>query len=257
MGKHCTYNSRLDWRLGYCFGLYTKEALTMSKRAIIYGRVSTDLQRENYSISNQARDCIRYANSKGYNVIGNQFINPETGEDATIGLPMFVDDFTSRELNRPALDAAMQFLEDVGFDVLIVANMDRWARDPYFARALINQVKRRGAVVEFVDGGYTDDLQGEVDQDEDALDAKKEIVKFVKRSKKGKLAKARDGLYVCGAAPYGYRIDAQSKGGLAVVDEQAKIVQLIFTLYVNHYTLSQLVGEVNKTGITPAKGGTQ
>ena len=51
----------------------------MIKRAAIYARVSLDIQRDNYSIASQVAGCIDYANKHGYTVIGNQFVDPQTG----------------------------------------------------------------------------------------------------------------------------------------------------------------------------------
>ena len=48
----------------------------MSKRAVIYARVSTDVQRDNFSIPSQIAECVNYATSKKYTLLGNQFVNP-------------------------------------------------------------------------------------------------------------------------------------------------------------------------------------
>ncbi len=114
----------------------------MSKRAAIYARVSTDMQRDNFSIPSQISECLRYGQKHGYTIIGDQFVDPETGRDTVQGngaIPAFVDDYTSREISRPGIDAAFKYLEIVGYDVLIVHALDRLARDPY-----IRQLSARG-----------------------------------------------------------------------------------------------------------------
>ena len=82
-------------------------------RAALYPRVSSDLQRGNYSIPSQINDMVSYALEKGYTLTGNQFVDPETGQDAETGIPAFVDDYTSTELSRPGLDACLMFFEEV------------------------------------------------------------------------------------------------------------------------------------------------
>jgi DNA invertase Pin-like site-specific DNA recombinase len=74
------------------------------KRAAIYCRVSTDKQRDNYSIPSQLAECINYANKMNYTIVGDQFVDPETGKDCSPGkgaIPAFIDDYSSLELYRP------------------------------------------------------------------------------------------------------------------------------------------------------------
>ena len=207
----------------------------MKKRAAIYARVSSDEQRGNYSIPTQVEECLNYAEAKKYSIVGNQFVDPETGFDIQNqdgAIRAFVDDFTSRELSRPSLDNALRYLESTGFDVLIVIALDRLARDPYIRRTLELEFEERGAFVEYVQGNYEQSPEGEVRKDLDATFAKWENTKRVERSKRGKRGKAKRGLFVAGRPPFGYKIDREAKGGLAVDDQQATIVRWIFELYV-------------------------
>ena len=64
------------------------------------------MQRDNFSIPSQVAECLKYAEKRGYSVIGNQYVDPGTGFDKMQGggaIPAFVDDFTSRELSSPFL----------------------------------------------------------------------------------------------------------------------------------------------------------
>jgi site-specific DNA recombinase len=207
----------------------------MTERAIIYARVSTDDQRGNYSIPTQVSEAMQYAKTHQYGLAGDWYIKLETGLDTTAdkGAPAYVDDYTSRELNRPALDAALKYLETVGTDVVILHALDRLARDPYVRRTLEMEIERRGARVEYVRGGYDDSPEGEVRKDMDATFAKWENAKRVERSTRGKRGKAQRGLFVAGRAPFGYEIDGTRLGGLGVVPEQAAVVVRIFEMYVD------------------------
>jgi site-specific DNA recombinase len=206
------------------------------KRGAAYPRVSSDDQRGNYSIPTQLAAIMDYAEEKGYVLVGDQYVDPETGKNVKSGdgaVPAFVDGYTSREISRPALDAALTYLETVGFDVLIVYCLDRLARDPYMRRTLEIMFEERGAKVEYVLGGYDDTPEGEVRKDLDATFAKWENVKRVERIVRGKMGKAKRGLFVAGRAPYGYRIDGNAPGGLVVDEEEAAVVRRIFHLYVD------------------------
>lgn len=93
----------------------------MSKRAVIYCRVSTDVQRDNYSIPTQVACCQQYAKSRGYAIVGDRYVDQETGYDVAAtnanAVPAYVNDFTSRALSRPALDNALDYLEHVEFGI--------------------------------------------------------------------------------------------------------------------------------------------
>jgi len=85
----------------------------MNTRAVIYARVSTDMQRDNFSIPSQVASTLEYAKQKGYAVVGDRYVDSITGFDTPSdegSVPAYVDDYTSRELSRPGLDAAFEFL---------------------------------------------------------------------------------------------------------------------------------------------------
>lgn len=217
----------------------------MSKRAVIYARVSSDIQRDNFSIPSQISDCVGYAHKRNYTIIGDQYVNPENGFDAPKGngaIPAYVDDYTSRELSRPGLDAALRYLEVVGYDVLIVHALDRLARDPYIRQTLEREFLSRGAKVEFVLGNYEETPEGEVRKDLDATFAKWENAKRVERCNRGKRRKAESGLFVTGMAPYGYRWDKNAPAWLAIDEQQASVVKRVFELYVHEgYSIRQII----------------
>ena len=207
----------------------------MSRHAAIYVRVSTDMQRDNFSIPSQVSECVKYVNSKRYLLVGNQFVDPETGRDVEAGfpdaIPAFADDYSSRELSRPSLDACLLFLEKHGFDILIVHALDRLARDPYIRQTLEREFNSRGARVEYVLGAYEETAEGEIRKDLDATFAKWENAKRVERSQRGKRTKAASGKWVSGMVTFGYTLDPNAKGGVAIVPEEAELIRKIFYLY--------------------------
>jgi site-specific DNA recombinase len=207
----------------------------MKKRAVVYARVSTDDQRDNYSIPSQIVACVQYAEAKGYSVVGDRFVDPITGLDLASpskeAVRAYVDDYTSRELSRPALDDALRYLAAVGYDLLVVHAIDRLARDPYIRQTLEIAFRQQGAKVEYVLGNYDDTPEGEVRKDLDAVFAKWENAKRVERCDRGKKRKAEMGLFVAGREPYGYVIDKTAFGGLAVVEEHAAVVRKVFHMY--------------------------
>jgi site-specific DNA recombinase len=225
----------------------------MSLRAAMYPRVSTDMQRDNYSIPSQVKDILEYARIRDYVLVGDKFVDPVTGKDTEKGdgaIPAFVDDYTSTELSRPGLNACLSFLKDTGFDVLLVHAVDRLARDPYFRQTIEREVMALGARVEYVLGNYDESPEGEVRKDLDSTFAKWENAKRVERSNRGKKRKAEMGKFVSGKVAYGYRLDPDAFGGIAVHEREAGIVQLIFNLFVeSKFSIQQIADELNRLDI--------
>jgi site-specific DNA recombinase len=225
----------------------------MTQRAAIYARVSTDIQRDNYSIPSQILEIMKYVDKQGYSLVGNQYFDPETGrESAKSGaVPAFVDDYTSRELSRPGLDASISYLEATGFDVLIVHALDRLARDPYIRQTIEREFLARGARVEYVLGNYEESPEGEVRKDLDATFAKWENAKRVERSNRGKKRKAEAGKFVAGVVPFGYRPDLDSPGGLCIYEPEAEIIRMVFAWFVEkRLSIHRIVRELNQQGAT-------
>ena len=84
----------------------------LSKRAIIYVRVSTDEQAKGYSLQTQVEGCTRYAQEMGYTIAAT-----------------FQEDYTGTTLDRPALNEMRNFItSDSSISVLIVYDLDRIAR---------------------------------------------------------------------------------------------------------------------------------
>jgi len=225
------------------------------KRAIIYARVSTDDQRNNYSIPSQIMECVKYAESHGYSLVGNRFVDPDTGQDASTGTPAFVDDFSSREMNRPGLDAAYDYLKNYGFDVVIVYSIDRLDRDPYKLRTHEYGFISGKAIVEYVKGDYSDTPEGQFLKTVVASAAKLDNDWRTERFNRGKRQKARRGLFVGGCAPYGYDIDRSAPGGLQVIPEEAEVIRWIYESYVTGgLSIYNLLDALTNSEAKPKRG---
>jgi DNA invertase Pin-like site-specific DNA recombinase len=114
---------------------------------------------------------------------------------------------------------------------------------------------RRNAKVEFALGNYEDTPEGEVRKDMDATFAKWENAKRVERCNRGKRGKAEKGLFVGGRTPYAYILDSDGEGGVQIVPEQAKVVELIYHLYAEkNYSLRKIRDELKNRGIPSYTG---
>ncbi|KAA3644780.1 MAG: hypothetical protein DWQ07_15350 [Chloroflexi bacterium] len=228
-------------------------------RAAAYTRVSTDEQRENYSIPTQLEDIKAFADKHNWALVGDKYFSLETGKevgkDSENAIPAFVDDHSSLEISRPDLDRAIQYLETTGFDILLVHALDRLARDPYIRETLEREIRSRGARVQFVLGNYEESPEGEVRKDLDATFAKWENLKRVERMNRGKRGKAQSGLFVQGRAPYAYRMNPLAFGGLEVIPEQADVVRRMFDWYTEEdLSIAGIVKRLEEQGIPSPLG---
>ena len=119
----------------------------MSKRAVLYARVSgDDRQYATSGIESQLRDCRKYAKSNGYQIVG------EYNEDA--------ERHTSGAAWLPEIDKIMSMASQGAFDVLIVREIDRLARNRYKHLMIKNQLKDLNVSVEYVMGNFEDSPEG-------------------------------------------------------------------------------------------------
>ncbi len=229
------------------------------KRAAIYCRVSTDKQRDNYSIPSQLAECVKYANKMGYSIVGNRFVDPETGRDCTPGngaIPAFVDDYSSLELYRPGLDAAYDYLEKQGFDVVIVYSIDRLDRDPYKLRVHEYGFYKHKAIVEYVKGEYTDSPEGQFLKNVIASAAQLENEWRTERFNRGKRQKAMRNETFWNWLPLGYEVDNNNSKDIKINENQADIVKRIFNYYVvEKLSIRAIVKRLNEDkNAIPARG---
>ena len=149
----------------------------------------------------------------------------------------------------------MNFLETVGFDVLIVFVLDRLAGDPYIRQTLEKEFIARNANVEYVLGDYDETPQGEVRKDLDATFAKWENAVRVENFNRGKCRKAENGLFVTGKAPYGYMRDENGLAGLSIDEPQAEVIRWIYDMYVNRgYSIKKIIRELENSNILSHSG---
>ena len=195
----------------------------MSKRAILYARVSTDDQAEKgYSLPSQLDAMRKYAAQQGFEVVGE-----------------FCDDYsgaTPIEF-RPEGKKAYALLQSGQADVIIAYTIDRYVRPPedgdeWDMPILIRGLAKLGKEIHTVRRGKLNtNLADLLIALLDARKAGEERRDIRERSMRGKRAKAKSGRVIGGRAPYGYRHvrDEHGKAVTFEIDETtARMVRLIY-----------------------------
>ena len=115
----------------------------MTKRAVIYARVSTDEQTKGYSLPTQLEACRKYAAERGYEISAE-----------------FRDDHTGASLDRPGLNQLREFVAAASIEVMVVYDVDRLARKSVYQMLIEEEMNRQGVTVEYVNGQYADTDEG-------------------------------------------------------------------------------------------------
>ena len=202
-------------------GLRTKRN-RVSKRAVLYARVSTDEQADKgYSLPSQLELCRKYAERLGYSVVA------ELKEDYSGAVTM---------PKRPEGKKLEELIKRKQVDAIIAYQIDRLYRD--HIDLLVSVRRWLQADVEI----YACDI-GKVESEYDIVllikgwQGSDERKKIMERTMRGKHEKARSGKVVGSPiAPYGYGFGRDDRGkaiALIVVDEEARVVKLIYCWYVH------------------------
>ncbi len=207
------------------------------KRAAIYARVSTDEQaKKGYSLPSQLEACRKYAELHDFTVVG-EFIDDISGV-----IPI---------AERPGGRQVQAMVEIRQIDAVVVYCVDRLARDTVELLIAARDWLRAGVELYFCD-------IGKVKSENDVLlvirggAGRDEHEKIRERTKRGRDAKARNGLVVSAAmTPYGYTYNE----GHITPNEQAEIVRMIYTWYVhgdddNKLSINGIAEKLTKMGVS-------
>jgi len=203
-------------------------------RVALYARVSSDQQTKAATIESQLcalEDRIAHDN----HVLDDEL--------------RFVDDgYTGSTLLRPALEQLRDVAYAGAIDILYVHSPDRLARKYAYQVLLIDELKKAGVEVVFLNHAIDATPEGELLLQMQGMIAEYERAKIMERSRRGKRFAARRGsVNVLSGAPYGYRyVSVKETGGDAryeVIDEEANVIVQLFE-WVGRDSLS--IGEVRR-----------
>ena len=194
----------------------------MTKRAILYARVSTDEQAEKgYGLPGQLDAMRQYAARNGFEIM-QEFQEDYTGRVALAERP------EGKKLTALLADSRQ-------VDAVIAHRVDRIARDSFFARLAVRDWLKRGLDVHTCDVGRIDDDNGIVFTIMN-WQGNDDYKKIIANTSRGRNTKASQGKVVGTARPpYGYRFIKDANGktiAFEIYEPEARIVRLIYTWYV-------------------------
>ncbi|MCW2240959.1 site-specific DNA recombinase [Azospirillum canadense] len=204
-------------------------------RAAIYARVSTERQERQQTIDSQLTALRAWAGANDHDLSDRHVFRDEG--------------YSGSRLDRPGLDALRDAVRDGEVEIVAVLAPDRLARRYVYQALLLEEFRRAGCAVAFLNHAISDDpgdqlllqIQGAVAEYERAL--------LGERFRRGKLQKARAGQFVGGRAPYGYRYLPRHEGApgrLVIDDAEADLVRLLYGwLTEERMSLRQILKRLN------------
>jgi len=206
----------------------------MSEKAVIYARYSSDNQRD-ASIDQQVKECRKYADQMGYEIIRVYDDRALTGK--TDKRPSFL---------RMIRDSAKQ-----DFSYVIVYSLDRFSRNKYDSAIYKQKLKENGIRVLSAMEHITDDPTGALMESILEGFAQYYSDELSQKILRGLHDNAEKGIVV-GTVPIGYR--RGSDGHAEIVEEEAEIVREIFRRVRAGEQLIRIAEDLNRRGVRTKHG---
>ncbi len=204
-------------------------------RAALYARVSTERQERYQTIDSQLAALRAWSVTHGH-VLADAHVFRDEG-------------YGGSRLDRPGLDALRDAVRDGVVEIVAVLTPDRLARKYAYQVLLLEEFRRAGVEVAFLQHPISDDPNDQLLLQIQGAIAEYERAVLGERFRRGKLQRARDGQYLGGRAPYGYRYVPRQDAvpGHLVVDEQeAELVRALYGWLVDEgMTLRQILKRLN------------
>lgn len=192
-----------------------KETVKIIKAAL-YARVSTEEQKENFSLAAQIELLRKHAADNGYEIFDE-----------------YVDGgYSGTSFERPRFQRLMDDAKQKRFDLILVYKIDRFFRNNKDLLNVVYELEGMGVNVRSITEPFdTTNYLGRFILSLFGSIAELERNTFMERSKTGRLRRAREGYY-SGSSPakFGYNYNRQTKK-LEINGKEAEAVRLIFSLY--------------------------
>ena len=198
--------------------------------AVGYCRFSSDMQRDGYSIEAQKDAIKKYCHDNGIEL-----------------LTFYVDEAISGTTDeRPSFQKMIRDSHSKQFDTVIVHKLDRFSRNKYdsaiYKRLLSQKNVRVISVLENLDDSPESIIL------ESVLEGMSEYYSknLSREVKKGLYENAYKCQFNGGTPLYGYSIDSNKK--YIINDYEAIAVRLIFQMFADGYSYSEIISELTKRG---------
>lgn len=160
---------------------------------------------------------------------------------------------------RPEMVKLMNAVENKKYDAVLCIDIDRLGRVDTRDRGIILDTFKTSETL-IITPNKTYNLNDELDEfstEIQMLFARQELKKITGRLQAGMKRTVQDGYHI-GEPPYGYRrIYIDKRPTLEICEEEAKIIRMVFDMYVNQgYGTHSIANYLNSLGLKPRKNDT-
>lgn len=211
----------------------------MSKRAVIYCRVSTAVQEDDgTSLETQEMEGRKYCVENGYRVV-----------------EVLREVHTGTELDeRPEMSKLRAMVRAGQVDVIVVWTFDRLARNMVHQGVILYELDKAGVTVESVRENLDDTLEGRLLRQVVAYMAEKEHQRIKERTQAGIRRRVEHGKPLLGGVPlYGYAFN-EDRTGYIENPETAAVVRRIFEMVAAGVTFREICRTFAREGIPSPRG---
>ena len=200
-------------------------------RVWLYYRLSRDEDVELNSLNNQRDIIVDYANSKGYEIVGESFD----------------DNVSGMHFNREGINQLRNAVDNKLIDAVIVKDLSRLGRHRTQTAVFIDYLRQHKVKVLSV----TENIDTS-DENDDLLVGFKGIINDLyakdisKKIRAGYLQKQKNGIII--TTPMGYYKD-KNTDEIIIVEEEADIIRRIYELYLSGYGIKSIANMFNNEGI--------
>ena len=202
------------------------------KKAVLYARVSSDMQRQERTIESQIVELKKQIAAAGH-VLVKEYVD---------------DGYSGAQLDRPALDQLRNDLKADLFDAIYFLNTDRIARDVTYQNIIIAEILKHQKQIIINGKDYVHNPENKFTLTVLGAVAELERAKIIERATRGKQQRLAQGFLLgCGNNIYGYdyiRRTPHSPPQYAINQQEAAVVQYVFSEYAK--------GQVGTNPITRA-----
>ena len=211
-----------------------------------YARVSSDAQARAHTIDSQVAALKERIAADGLQ------LEPDHG---------YVDDgWSGTNLQRPALEKLRDAVAGGEIECIYVHAPDRLARRHAHQVLLIEEFRRSGAEIVFLNRAISRTAEDELLLQVQGIIAEYERTKILERARRGRRHAARSGsVSALTSAPFGYRYISCSQGGgvarFEVVEDEARIVRSIFAwIGLDRLSLREVCRRLQRMGYKSPRG---
>src|SRR5918993_489021 len=206
--------------------------------------VSTERQERQQTIDSQLAALRGWAAANGHQLAEEHIFRDEG--------------YSGGRLDRPGLDALRDAVRDGAVGLVAVLSPDRLARRYAYQVLLLEEFRRAGCEMAFLHHPISDDPNDQLLLQIQGAIAEYERAVLGERFRRGKLQKARDGHYLTGRAPYGYRYVPRRgdvPGQLLIDEREAELVRMLYGwLTDERMTIRQILKRLNAGPWLPRSG---